>query len=1054
MLFGKYLFRLLAPTLTAFSGLSIQAAIDSAPSHALILVEPGVYQEMVIVWKNVKLQGSGAFSTIINASPFMPTTKLDSWRAKMSELVASGDIDLLDDQDPDFKFEEGAVVTVVAKQGEFGDGKAIPRIDGFIVTAGTRGGGGIFVNAFAGNLEISNNRVISNLGNFGGGIRIGHRLTEDDADNDNIYIHHNHITQNTGLRGGGGITIFKNAHGYHIEHNFICGNFTNIFGGGISHDGLSHGGLIAHNCIAFNEAFRDRADFGGGGGGIAIVGERAGLGILSPGTGSIEITGNTFQGNMARAGDGAAIYALFVNGQDVQDEPGNSEGWYEIDIFNNMMINNVTALAGTISLQDAVKVNIINNTIAHNDSTATAADAFIGGDILSTPQPAGVVGRQHSIGLANVIGGGPGPEFASFSNPVLHDCIIYENRSFYYDPDINFPIGGGVVPNPVKPFWDVAVLPETLGESLDPRYCLLTDTTGFHPTNISGNQEFIDPYFNIITTAAEPTEGGNFIDINYRPLSKVGDYHIGAGSAAIGTGGGVFIPDYIQLVRDFDRDIRPFPAGGDPDIGADERTEDELIIDNDDPGTSFTGTWLISGGANPYDTDSLYSKTAGHTYSFEGTRLSTNAVFIWYTAWSSRSSAVQVEIFDGLALLDTLTVNQRQNVSQWYYLGTYTFTGTARVVITATGGSTNADAVRFVPVPAPELCGITILGPAEVEEESTTNYDLRAVYTDGSTAIVEADDWSVADSGAVISPTGGLTTPPLNQHVYITVMAEYGEDGIVKRDRKSVFVIDLDSPREIIVDNLDAGASFTGTWPVSGAANPYATNSVYSKTNGNTFTFTADLVGVPYAVYARCTAWSSRRSSVPIDISTGGALVDTVTVNQRTNPSRWNLLGFYTLGPNTQVKIRALGGGSTNADAVKFMPVSMLTEIIVDNGDPGTSATAGSWGTSKGADSYGSNSLWSRSVDGMYTYEVDVTGTFDVYAWWTEWPSRSTSVPIEIRDGGTFVETVNVNQIANGGRWNLLSSSVTFSNSARIVIVSETAGFSTNADAIKLVPTP
>jgi hypothetical protein len=136
------------------------------------------------------------------------------------------------------------------------------------------------------------------------------------------------------------------------------------------------------------------------------------------------------------------------------------------------------------------------------------------------------------------------------------------------------------------------------------------------------------------------------------------------------------------------------------------------------------------------------------------------------------------------------------------------------------------------------------------------------------------------------------------------------------------------------------------------------------------------------------------------------------------------------------------------------MPVSMLTEIIVDNGDPGTSATAGTWGASKGADSYGSNSLWSRSVNGMYTCEVDVTGTFDVYAWWTEWPSRSTSVPIEIRDGGALLETVNVNQLANGGRWNLLSSSVTFASSARIVIVSETADFSTNADAIKLVPAP
>ncbi|RKY07758.1 MAG: hypothetical protein DRP66_06025, partial [Planctomycetota bacterium] len=237
-----------APVIHVRAGESIQDAIDGAPLHALILVDPGVYNEMVIVWKNIKLQGSGAFSTTINASPFMPTTKLDSWRTRISELVGAGDIDLLSDQEPDFRFEEGAAVTVVAKKGEFGEGNPAGRIDGFIVTAGTTGGGGIFVNAFAGKLEISNNRVIGNLGNLGGGIRIGHRLTEDDADNDEVFIHHNHVTQNTGLQGGGGISIFKNAHGYHIDHNFICGNFTNIFGGGVSHDGLSHGGKITGNC--------------------------------------------------------------------------------------------------------------------------------------------------------------------------------------------------------------------------------------------------------------------------------------------------------------------------------------------------------------------------------------------------------------------------------------------------------------------------------------------------------------------------------------------------------------------------------------------------------------------------------------------------------------------------------------------------------------------------------------------------------------------------------------------------------------------------------------
>ena len=1028
------------------SGQSIQSAIDIASSGALILVDPGVYEEMVIVWKNVRLQGSGEPSTIIDALAFFPNTKLETWRTKIAQLVNDELIDLLPDQDQALTFEEGAGVTVVAKIGEFGPEKPTARIDGFNITGSTTGGGGVFVNAYAGNLKISNNRIESNLGNIGGGIRIGHRATAEDTHNDYIQIDHNHIVTNSGLNAGGGISLFKGTDNYEIKYNFICGNFTNSFGGGISHDGLSEDGLIAHNCITFNEAFIDRANIGGTGGGIAIIGERV-LGAVSPGTGSVEITGNTLQGNLARSGDGGAISLIFVNGQDAAASPLDSTGWYTIDILNNLIVNNVTALAGAISLQDALKVNIINCTIANNDSTATASDAFQAGSTVSTPQPAGIAGRGNSIALG-AIGD------ILFSDPVIHDCIIHGNRVFNYDPALIPTEGDGLQRYTPMPFWDLGVLPESLNENLDPKYCLLTDATGFDPTNIDGDPQFVDPYDNLLQTAAEPTEGGNFIDITFRPLSKIGDYHIGEGSAAIGTGGGVFLPTYVQLRRDIDRDRRPFPSAGDPDIGADERTEDELIIDNLDAGATPDGDWLISGGANPWVDDSVYSKKAGETFTFEGLRLSTNDVFIWYTAWSSRSSAVQVEIFDGLDLLDTLKVNQRTNTSQWYRLGRYTFTGIAKVVITATGSTstTNADAVRFVPVAPPQLCGITIIGPDEVEEDTSTDYDLRAIYTDGTTSTVNADQWDVVDTGATINSVGLLTVPPLSQHGYLTIKADLTDEDIVKHDEKTVFAIDLDSPREIIVDNLDAETSQTGTWIVSGGANPWGLDSVYSRANGDTFTFHADLVNVPYAVFARWTAWSSRRSSVPIRI-TSGVLDDIVTVNQKLNPSMWNLLGIYTLGANTEVTIRSLGGGSTNADAVRFVPVSMLTELVMDNDNP-VATRSGSWSTSSGMNPYGSRSIWSKGVGDTVTYTVPWPGTFNIQGWWTEWPSRSTSVPIEIYDGATPLTTFNADQQVDGGMWNTIATGQTFANSVRIVVRSTSTSDSTNADAFRLIPVP
>ncbi len=48
------------------AGQSIQAAIDAATAGDLILVQPGTYEEMVVMTKPVRLQGAGALSTVIN----------------------------------------------------------------------------------------------------------------------------------------------------------------------------------------------------------------------------------------------------------------------------------------------------------------------------------------------------------------------------------------------------------------------------------------------------------------------------------------------------------------------------------------------------------------------------------------------------------------------------------------------------------------------------------------------------------------------------------------------------------------------------------------------------------------------------------------------------------------------------------------------------------------------------------------------------------------------------------------------------------------------------
>lgn len=584
-------------------GASIQAAIDAAKAGDLVLVPPGTYNELVIMWKPVQLQGWGPGSTTINAVK-TPAEKLQAWRDKIAALISSNSVTLLPAQEGAAAFaEEAPGVMVLARDASVGGGgggfgqNPNARIDGFTIT-GSDLGGGVFVNGYARYLEIANNRIIGNQGTFGGGIRVGHPglvletndgLEYQDAENDNIFIHNNHVTQNGGLGGaGGGIALYTGADNYRVNENFVCGNFTMGEGGGIGHQGLSDNGLIYKNAIAFNQSFNQGLSVSGGG---VFIGGEPGLNAgLSPGSGDVEVNANLIQGNLAGAGDGGGIRLVQTTGQDVQDNQNRPERWNRVDIFNNMIVNNVAGLAGgAISMQDAARVNILQNTIARNDSTATAGEAFApGSPSQSTPQPAGIVSRAHSAGLKSAFGASSQvQQYNEFSNPRLANNIIWQNRSFYFIADATQdPPFYGLVPDvaggaaPV--YWDLWVTGTATQRYLNPQYSILTSTAGYPSTNQQADPLLADAYFNgasnqviipEITTAiqAQPAfdEGGNFIDVRFGPLGITGDYHILTGSPAINSGSMTQNTGFTDLRRDFDGGRRP--TGIQADIGADEK---------------------------------------------------------------------------------------------------------------------------------------------------------------------------------------------------------------------------------------------------------------------------------------------------------------------------------------------------------------------------------------------------------------------------------------------------------------------------------------------------
>ena len=106
------------------------------------------------------------------------------------------------------------------------------------------------------------------------------------------------------------------------------------------------------------------------------------------GTGpGLVINGNLIIGNAADSGSGGGLRFQHVNGTDVLDFPNGTQcdatltnstcHWNTVRVTNNIIANNVAGWdGGGVSLQDSLAVNLVNNTIVSNDSTASSGVLF------------------------------------------------------------------------------------------------------------------------------------------------------------------------------------------------------------------------------------------------------------------------------------------------------------------------------------------------------------------------------------------------------------------------------------------------------------------------------------------------------------------------------------------------------------------------------------------------------------------------------------------------------------------------------------------------------
>ncbi len=332
-----------------------------------------------------------------------------------------------------------------------------------------------------------------------------------------VNVHHNFVTQNSSIgdevfsgtpAGAGGVTFCSGSDYYKFNYNWVCGNLSSGDGGGLAHLGFTYRGDIEHNSILFNQSTNPTIPTNGGG--IVVMGGAPDGVVGAPGTpecGSVTdvdcapglsdgtgpgmvINANLIMGNGAESGSGGGIrfqdvdgaeLAFFPNGNTTFTRGDATRGfsdiaattplttsyttpWYSINVTNNIIANNVAGWdGGGVSLQDALVVNFINNTVASNDSTASsgvlfntlgAPDASAPGPTCKTncgtasaPQAAGLVTMSNTSllqaslpalitcpaghGTGGLLGSQINANCRSFSYPLLDNDVFWQNRSFY-----------------------------------------------------------------------------------------------------------------------------------------------------------------------------------------------------------------------------------------------------------------------------------------------------------------------------------------------------------------------------------------------------------------------------------------------------------------------------------------------------------------------------------------------------------------------------------------------------------------------------------------------
>ncbi|WDD99369.1 putative Ig domain-containing protein [Thalassomonas actiniarum] len=435
----------------------------------------------------------------------------------------------------------------------------------------------------------------------------------------------------------------------------------------------------------------------------------------------------------------------------------------------------------------------------------------------------------------------------------------------------------------------------------------------------------------------------------------------------------------------------------------------EIIIDNNDSNTASSGTWLVSGGQNPWSSNSLYSNSNGSfSWLADIPTSGSYQVYAWWTHYSTRSTKVPYTIaHDGGNTIVEVNQQNQALASQWILLGSFDFSAgnSYNISVNSSNGQANADAIKLVTNAAPQALTVT---PFSLPTGQVGSNYHAAFSASGGNAPYSWSSTSTLPSGLTLESSGILTGVPLASGSWpLTIQVLDQQSNSSQAD----FTLEI-TPAPLLEINTtqlpDAltGQAYTALLSGSGGVPPYS--------------------------------WS-HSGDLPPDL----ILTDSQISGVPLLAGLWNFDIIVTdnIGQQAQLPL-----------SIAVNEVQAGTEIIIDNGDSGTSFT-GNWLNSSGANPWGTSSLY-NNAGSSYRWTPDITqaNSYLVYAWWTYHSNRSATVPYSVsHDNGVAVITTAQNNSALAGQWYLLGEFDFSPGNDNYIQVSSENG-QASADAVKLVP--